>query len=87
LGFDPKEPIVHGVALWAMAGRLLCEHWAGGDQQRLKSLSARFLAPTPLGASLTFSYETRQNSTIYALRLFDGTATVIGEARLGRDAG
>lgn len=80
-----SEPIVHGVALWAMAGRYLCDRLADGDEQRLKSLSARFLAPTPLGASLKFSYKAKQSGAAYAMLLSDGTAAVIGEARLDRD--
>ena len=44
--------IVHGTALWALAGRTLLSHFAAGAPQRLKALSGRFAAMVVPGTFL-----------------------------------
>jgi acyl dehydratase len=41
-----KQPILHGLATYGVAGHLLLKAFCGDDPARLKSLSARFSAPT-----------------------------------------
>lgn len=79
-----EEPIVHGVALWAQAGLLIADVCADGETGRLKRLSARFLAPAPNGAPLSFSCEHEDGAARYALRLAGGALAVAGEAVYAR---
>jgi acyl dehydratase len=44
--------IVHGTALWAIAGRVLVERFAPSAPQRLASLSGRFAAMVPAGTPI-----------------------------------
>jgi acyl dehydratase len=44
--------IVHGTALWAIAGRVLVERFAPGAPERLASLSGRFAAMVPAGTPI-----------------------------------
>ena len=45
--------IVHGTALWALAGRVLTERYAPGAPQRLTSLNGRFSAMVLAGDPIT----------------------------------
>ncbi len=48
--------IVHGTALWALAGTALLSRFAPGSPQRLKLLSGRFAAMVIPGAPITIRY-------------------------------
>lgn len=74
--------IVHGTALWAKAGLTLCRLYAEGETKRLKSLSARFLAPVPAGVPVTLCAAPQGGFIDYALRLPDSAVAVAGRARL-----
>lgn len=45
--------IVHGSALWALAGRTLIERFAPGRPDRIRRLSGRFSAMVPAGTPIT----------------------------------
>jgi acyl dehydratase len=48
--------ILHGTAIWALAGRELVRHYAGGDLERLLRLRARFRAPVIPGTVVTLHH-------------------------------
>ncbi|WP_020657362.1 MaoC/PaaZ C-terminal domain-containing protein [Amycolatopsis benzoatilytica] len=80
------DVIAHGMLSMAYLGRLVGE-WV--PQHRIRSLRARFVAPTPLGARPTctgrvLSVSEEENGLLAKLsltvKLADGTTTVRGEA-------
>jgi acyl dehydratase len=48
--------ILHGTAIWALAGRELVRHYAGRDPERLLRLRARFRAPVIPGTLVTIRH-------------------------------
>lgn len=48
--------IVHGTALWALAGREIIRHYAPGAPQRLTSLNGRFSAMVMAGEAITIRH-------------------------------
>jgi acyl dehydratase len=48
--------IVHGTALWALAGREIISHYAPGEPQRLTSLNGRFSAMVMAGEPITIRH-------------------------------
>jgi len=53
---DLPDIIVHGTALWALAGRTLIEHYAPGRRHRLRRLSGRFSAMVTAGTDITIRH-------------------------------
>jgi acyl dehydratase len=48
--------IVHGTALWALAGKVIANAYAAGNSQRLAALGGRFSAMVPAGTPITVQH-------------------------------
>jgi acyl dehydratase len=59
-------PIMHGMCVWGMVGRVLLNRFAGSDPARYGSLSARFALPVTPGDELTVrAWNTSPESVIF----------------------
>ncbi|MFZ5670720.1 MAG: MaoC/PaaZ C-terminal domain-containing protein [Pseudomonadota bacterium] len=72
--------IVHGTALWALAGMEAARRHAGGEVLRLTRLAARFTAPALPGRPLTLEHEPADGSVRLRLRADDGRDLLTGMA-------
>ncbi|MEV6059974.1 MaoC/PaaZ C-terminal domain-containing protein [Nocardia asteroides] len=77
-----EDVFAHGMLSMAHVGRMLT-NWVA--QERIRSLSARFVAITPVGAELTctgrvVAVDNGLATVEYMITLSDGTTTVTGEA-------
>lgn len=48
--------IVHGTALWALAGKTICDAYAGSNAHRLQALGGRFSAMVPAGTPIVIRH-------------------------------
>ena len=75
------EPILHGTATWALAGREIIRRIGGGDPKVLARLSGRFAAMVIPGTSITIYLETtvaKEGETLVFFQVLnpDGKAAV-----------
>lgn len=73
-------PIVHGTALWALAGSELIKRYAAGQPQGLKSLSGRFSAMVKVGEPITIRYGISDRPGAVAFNVLNSS----GEAAVSR---
>ncbi len=84
-----KTTIVHGTALWALAGREIVSHYAAGDPQRLAFLSARFAAMVPPDSEIVIRHGALENGSEIAFVVTNEAgegALTRGRATLGARA-
>jgi len=78
--------IVHGTALWALAGKAVADAYGDGDTRVLKTLSARFSAMVTAGTSIAIRHSrVPSDHTVVAFAVFNesGKAAITdGLARL-----
>jgi hypothetical protein len=69
--------IMHGTAIWALAGRELVRQY-GGDPDRLVRLRARFRAPVIPGTSVTLRHgsDTSGHDVYFTMQLEEGRIAV-----------
>jgi acyl dehydratase len=72
--------IIHGTALWALAGLEATRLYAGGDTRRLTRLAARFTGQAFPGRSMTLAHDQSDGAVRLALRSDDGRALLTGRA-------
>lgn len=72
--------IVHGTALWALAGLEAARLYAGGDTRRLTRLAARFSGQAFPGRPMTLVHERAAEGVRLALRSDDGRVLLTGLA-------
>jgi acyl dehydratase len=72
--------IVHGTALWALAGLEAARLYAGGDTQRMTRLAARFTGQAFPGRPMTLAHERADEGVRLALRSDDGRVLLTGLA-------
>lgn len=75
--------IVHGTALWALAGLEAARLHASGDTRRLKRLAARFTAPAFPGRPTTLEHDRADDAVRLRLRSDDGRSLLTGLAVFG----
>ncbi len=68
--------IVHGTALWAIAGRELVRHYAGGNPACLLRLRARFRSPVIPGCNVRLCHGGAGGDIRFEIRLENGTVAV-----------
>ncbi|MDP1631728.1 MAG: MaoC/PaaZ C-terminal domain-containing protein [Caulobacter sp.] len=72
--------IVHGTALWALAGIEAAKLYAGGDTRRMTRLAARFTGQAFPGQPMTLAHDQADGAVRLALRSEDGRALLTGVA-------
>jgi acyl dehydratase len=72
--------IIHGTALWALAGIEAARLYAGGDTRRLTRLAARFTGQALPGRPMTLAHEPVGGDVRLALRSDDGRVLLTGLA-------
>lgn len=81
--------IVHGTALWALAGKTIASAYAGGNSHRLKALGGRFSAMVRAGEPITIRHAAIADSpTVIAFVVLNASghqAISGGVARLAQD--
>lgn len=75
--------IIHGTALWALAGLEAARLYAGGDTRRLTRLAARFTGQAFPGRPMTLAHEQADEGVRLALRSDDGRLLLTGLAGFG----
>lgn len=71
--------IVHGTALWALAGRVLIARFAPDRPERLRRLSGRFSAMVPAGTPITIRHDAAagdNNAAVFTVLNSDGREAV-----------
>lgn len=72
--------IIHGTALWALAGLEAARLYAGGDTRRLTRLAARFTGQAFPGRPMTLAHDRDGDAVRLALRADDGRVLLTGLA-------
>ena len=72
--------IIHGTALWALAGLEAARLYAGGDTRRMTRLAARFTGQAFPGRPMTLAHERADGAVRLALRSDDGRVLLTGMA-------
>ena len=72
--------IIHGTALWALAGIEAARIYAGGDTRRLTRLAARFTGQALPGRPMTLAHDRADDGVRLALRSDDGRVLLTGLA-------
>lgn len=75
--------IIHGTALWALAGLEAARLYAGGDTRRLTRLAARFTGQAFPGRPMTLAHDRAGDEERLALRSDDGRLLLTGLAEFG----
>ena len=75
--------IIHGTALWALAGLEAARFYADGDTRRLTRLAARFTGQAFPGRPMTLAHEQADEGVRLALRSDDGRVLLTGLAVFG----
>jgi hypothetical protein len=75
--------IIHGTALWALAGLEAARLYAGGDTRRLTRLAARFTGQAFPGRPMTLAHDRDGDAVRLALRADDGRVLLTGLAAFG----
>lgn len=75
--------IIHGTALWALAGLEAARLYAGGDTRRLTRLAARFTGQAFPGRPMTLAHDRDGETVRLALRSDDGRMLLTGLAEIG----
>lgn len=75
--------IIHGTALWALAGLEAARLYSGGDTRRLTRLAARFTGQAFPGRPTTLAHERTDEGVRLALRSDDGRMLLTGLAVFG----
>lgn len=75
--------IIHGTALWALAGLEATRLYAGGDTRRLTRLAARFTGQAFPGRPMTLAHDRDGDVVRLALRADDGRVLLTGLAEIG----
>lgn len=74
--------IIHGTALWALAGLEAARLYAGGDTRRMTRLAARFTGQAFPGRPMTLAHERAGDDVRLALRSDDGRVLLTGLATI-----
>lgn len=72
--------IVHGTALWALAGLEATRLYASGDSRRLRRLAARFAAPALTGQTAVLEHDRHDGAVRFRLWSEDGLSLMTGRA-------
>lgn len=72
--------IIHGTALWALAGLEAARIYASGDTRRLTRLAARFTGQAFPGRAMTLAHDRDGDTVRLALRSDDGRVLLTGLA-------
>lgn len=72
--------IIHGTALWALAGLEVARVYADGDTRRMTRLAARFTGQAFPGRPMTLAHEAADGAVRLALRSDDGRTLLTGRA-------
>lgn len=72
--------IIHGTALWALAGLEATRLYAGGDTRRMTRLAARFTGQAFPGRPMTLAHDQADGAVRLALRSDDGRLLLTGLA-------
>lgn len=75
-----QDIIIHGTALWALAGLEAARLYAGGDTRRLTRLAARFTGQAFPGRPMTLAHDQADGAVRLALRSDDGRVLLTGLA-------
>ncbi|MDO8297581.1 MAG: MaoC/PaaZ C-terminal domain-containing protein [Caulobacter sp.] len=75
--------IIHGTALWALAGIEAARLYAGGDTRRMTRLAARFTGQAFPGRPMTLAHDRDGETVRLALRSDDGRMLLTGLAEFG----
>jgi len=62
-GFD--RPILHGLASFGIAARIVIREWLGGDPERLGKLSVRFSNPAYPGDTIRFEFHENGQGVLF----------------------
>lgn len=75
--------IIHGTALWALAGLGAARLYTGGDTRRLTRLAARFTGQAFPGRPMSLVHDRADDRVRLALRSDDGRVLLTGLAEFG----
>jgi len=82
-GAGLPDIIIHGTALWALAGLEAARLYAGGDTRRLTRLAARFTGQAFPGRPMILAHDRDGDAVRLALRSDDGRVLLTGLAEVG----